>query len=182
MGFKPYVSELSLALSSIDELAWKAALKQLKMPGRIYVAGNGGSAAVAEHLCCDVMKGTRHVDYPIIRAISLVSNMPLYTAISNDLDFKHAVAYQIECLAEEGDTVVLISSSGKSQNIVNAAYRAKSKKCIVIGFTGFTGGQLRDIADISLHVESNNYGIIEDAHQAIMHSLSQAISVERNAE
>jgi D-sedoheptulose 7-phosphate isomerase len=149
--------------------------------GQIFVAGNGGSAAIAEHLCCDWTKGTACEGHPIISSRSLTANNALYSAIANDYGFESVFDTQIDFFAREGDLLIAISSSGNSANIVNAAQRAKKIGLFVAGFTGFKGGKLREIADASIHVPISNYGIVEDAHQSVMHVIAQYIACQRDS-
>jgi len=146
----------------------------------VYVAGNGGSAAIADHLCCDWTKGTFHQSFKTLKTFSLASNVPILTALANDLSYEEVFAKQLEFYCKAGDAVLLISSSGNSPNIVKAAAAAKKIGAPVIGLTGFEGGQLKKSCDISLHVPFNNYGIVEDCHQSLMHILAQYIARGRD--
>jgi phosphoheptose isomerase len=147
----------------------------------VFVVGNGGSSAIAEHLCCDWTKGTACEGHPIISSRSLTANNALYSAIANDYGFEAVFDTQIDFFAKRGDLLIAISSSGNSPNIVNAAKRAKELSMLVAGFTGFQGGTLREIADVSIHVPISNYGIVEDAHQSVMHVIAQYIACQRDA-
>ena len=147
---------------------------------QIFVVGNGGSAAIAEHLCCDWSKGTNCANYPAISSRSLTSNVALYSAIANDYGFDHVFDTQLEFFARPGDLLIAISSSGNSSNVLNAVNRAKESGIFVVGFTGFSGGKLAQIADASVHVSTHNYGIVEDAHQAVMHIIAQYIACRRD--
>jgi phosphoheptose isomerase len=100
--------------------------------------------------------------------------------LANDLGYENSISQQVEMMAEPGDVIVLISSSGNSLNVVKAAETARAKEVSVVGLTGFTGGKLRDLAEISLHVPIANYGIVEDAHQILMHVISQYLSQSTN--
>lgn len=173
-----YASVLHCALLGIDEGALDAAFDRIKesrrMGGTVYVAGNGGSAAIAEHLMCDFMKGSN------IKVQSLVSNVAMLTAMANDLDYQDIFAAKLKMVgASSRDVLILVSSSGMSPNIVRAIEYAKELSIPVIGLSGFNGGILRDECDVSLHVPVHNYGVIEDAHQAIMHVLAQWALVVR---
>ena len=142
--------------------------------------GNGGSAAIADHLCCDLGKGTHHHNHPAINAQSLVANMPMYSAIANDFGFERVFEAQIDMIGRSGDVLIAISSSGNSPNILNAVEAARARGMTTIGLSGFDGGRLRESAEVSLHVDDHNYGIVEDAHQAIMHVLAQYIACKRD--
>lgn len=141
----------------------------------VLVAGNGGSAAIANHLTCDMSKGTYPTEH--IRVISLSCNTPLITAIANDLGYDQTFVHQAKLISPEycSDVLILISSSGNSPNIIAAARWAKEADIKIIGFTGFEGGELKKLADISIHIPSNNYGIVEDCHSIAMHAIAQYI-------
>lgn len=147
---------------------------------QIFVVGNGGSAAIAEHLCCDWSKGTNCTGHPVISSRSLTANSSLYSAIANDYGFEHVFDTQLDFFAREGDVLIAISSSGNSPNVLNAVSRAKELRIFVAGFTGFTGGKLVELADASVHVPTHNYGIVEDSHQAVMHIIAQYIACRRD--
>lgn len=147
---------------------------------KIFVVGNGGSAAIAEHLCCDWSKGTSCRGYSAISSHSLTSNVALYSAIANDYGFEHVFDTQLDFFARQGDVLIAISSSGNSPNVLNAVARAKELGVFVAGFSGFSGGKLAELADASVHVATNNYGIVEDAHQAVMHIIAQYIACRRD--
>lgn len=153
---------------------------QSKYAPHIYTFGNGGSASIADHMACDWMKSTYRPGKPNLRVISLVCCGPLMTALSNDYGYEETGSRQIQWLCDKGDTVVLISSSGTSKNIVKAAEEAKRKECTLIGFTGNAqnsdGGPLRKWADLSVHCESTDYGVIEDYHSQVMHAVVRAIN------
>lgn len=175
--FSAYRNSLQDALATVDPRAIDAACELLlavrTQGGTVFVAGNGGSAAIADHLCCDWMKGSSTTSGIPLKVVSLVSNVPLLTAYANDTSYERALAAQLEILARPGDLVVLISSSGKSPNILQVADAAKERGIRTIGLTGFSGGGLRDRVDVSLHVTFDDYGVVEDAHQTLMHVLAQ---------
>lgn len=178
-----YINAYIRGMSALDRIEFSKALDAITKAAffkkNIYVAGNGGSAAISEHLCCDFMKGTKvKLHHHRIKPISLSSNLPLITAIANDISYEDTISYQIESIMEGGDVLILISSSGNSPNIVKAASAAKEIGTI-IGLTGFTGGKLMEMADVKLHIPISNYGVVEDCHQSIMHLISQTIAKDR---
>lgn len=173
-----YAAQLSSSLQSISqENLEKARLLLIQVrnaKGRIFAAGNGGSGAISEHLGCDWHKGIHHKHLPGLKVHSLVSNSSLLTAVANDFGYDKSFSYQLEMAQlTPKDAVVLISSSGNSPNIIQAAEHAKSCGCPVLGLTGFSGGKLKQISDIAIHVPYDNYGLVEDAHQVVMHVLAQ---------
>lgn len=182
---RQYASALKSALDEVDsaevERLSSAILDCAGQGRQIFVAGNGGSSAIAEHLCCDWTKGTACEGHAIIASRSLTANNALYSAIANDYGFESVFDTQIDFFGKEGDVLIAISSSGNSPNIVNAATRAKELGLFVAGFTGFKGGKLREIADASIHVPISNYGIVEDTHQSVMHVIAQYIACRRDS-
>jgi D-sedoheptulose 7-phosphate isomerase len=174
-----YTNALSTALLSID---WRqlnlavAEIESARMRGaRLWVAGNGGSAAIADHLLCDWVKGTFIPSQPPIRVHSLVSDTALLTACANDFGYDSSFSRQIEMQAQPGDVLICISSSGNSANILVALRKASSMGLKTIALTGFGGGESVRLADISLHVAAHNYGVVEDCHQILMHNIAQYI-------
>lgn len=183
---KEYVANLSQTLDQIPPQAMEDAVSLLKTclkeGKRIYVCGNGGSAAIADHLCCDWTKGSRIGQEPTLRTHSLVANGALMTALANDYGYEETFSTQIDMYGESGDVLVAISSSGNSPNIVKGVEMAQKRGMKVLGLSGFAGGKLAELADISLHANFPNYGLVEDCHQMLMHVLSQYLvrSLEEN--
>jgi len=130
------------------------------------VMGNGGSAATASHIATDWSKTAERIGKPLIRCMSLNDNTAFMTAIGNDLGYAELFSRQLQNLLNRGDLVVIISGSGNSPNVIKAAEYARKTGAKTIAMTGFTGGKLRQMADICLHVDSDQYGVIEDMHMA----------------
>ena len=103
----------------------------------------------------------------------------MITAIANDLDYGEVFAYQLKSFARPGDVLITISSSGDSENVVRAVQWARDNGVRTIALTGFTGGRTAKLAEVNLHVEADNYGVIEDVHQSLMHVLAQFIRMAR---
>jgi D-sedoheptulose 7-phosphate isomerase len=150
--------------------------------GLVYSCGNGGSAAIANHLVCDHSKLVRTDTQLNSRVVSLSSTVEIITAIGNDISFDEIFVYQLRVLAKPGDALITISSSGNSENIVTAAQWAKDNAIPVISMTGFSGGRSAEIADVNLHVREENYGVVEDIHQSLMHILAQYIRQDHMTE
>jgi len=130
---------------------------------KVIAAGNGGSAAVVLHMTEDLMKLRG------IRAMAPLSG-PMLTCIGNDLGFERVFSFPVSMLADPGDVVVVVSSSGNSPDVVLAAKEAKDRKCSVVTFTGMSlGNQLRKIGDVNFYVPSQSYGQVESAHATLMH-------------
>ena len=172
-----YFDRMAKASATIDRAQVEKAAKlldQVAVAGkRIYSCGNGGSAAIANHLVCDCMKGIRTESNLRPQVVSLSSNIEIMTAISNDIGYDQVFRFQLESLAQPGDLLIAISSSGGSPNIAEVMVWAGENGVATIAMTGFSGGKAREIADVSLHVDCDNYGIIEDLHQSLMHLLAQ---------
>jgi phosphoheptose isomerase len=141
--------------------------------GTVWVAGNGGSAAIADHTVCDCSKGTHVEGYAPLRTISLASNVPMLTALGNDISYDAVFSEQLKYYLTGEDALLVVSSSGNSLNVVNACEYANARGVPTIAFVGFKGGRLKEIATHVVHVEVENYGIVEDTHQSLIHCLTQ---------
>ena len=139
---------------------------------RIYICGNGGSAAIADHFVCDFMKGLGTGTELRVKINCLNSNIPIYSAISNDIEFEEVFSYQINAMAEANDLLITVSSSGNSENIFRALVKANELNMRTIAFSGFDGGR-SNCSDIHINVPATNYGIIEDAHHFLLHMIVQ---------
>ena len=181
--FDGYAAELARAVSSVDPAALDRAAGILAdaydRGARVFSCGNGGSAAIANHLQCDHIKGIRNGTDLTPRVLSLSNNVELLTAIANDLAFDEVFAYQLRSQAAPGDVLIAISSSGRSPNIVRAVTWARENGVYTIALTGFDGGDARRLADVALHADITNYGVVEDLHQSLMHALAQYIRQSR---
>ncbi|MBT6442142.1 MAG: SIS domain-containing protein [Alphaproteobacteria bacterium] len=172
-----YVGQLARAAGSIDQDRLADAsdlLDDTFQQGKwLYVCGNGGSAAIANHLLCDYAKCIQTDTNVRPRVISLSANLEMITAIANDIEYDDCFSYQLATTGQPGDVLMTISASGDSENIVRAIKWASENGMHSIALTGFNGGRSAELASINLHVDGDNYGIIEDAHQSIMHILAQ---------
>lgn len=174
-----YFAKVKEAAASVDREKLQQAAAILagvyRAGGMVYSCGNGGSAAIANHLVCDHCKLIRTDTQFSSRIYSLSATVEIITAIGNDLSYDEIFVYQLRCLAKPGDALITISSSGDSENIVRAAVWARENGIPVIAMTGFSGGRSAALADVNLHVSADNYGVIEDVHQSLMHLLAQYI-------
>jgi len=177
-----YFEEVGKAAATVDGAKFTQAIDILTsvytVGGTVFSCGNGGSAAIANHLVCDHCKLVQTDTQLTPRIVSLSTTVEMITAIGNDLSYDEVFDYQLKSLAKPGDALITISSSGDSENIVRAATWAKANGIPVISMTGFTGGRSAEIADANLHVTADNYGVIEDVHQSLMHILAQYIRHE----
>lgn len=143
----------------------------------IFACGNGGSAAIANHLACDHLKGVQ-LDTSLRPKVVSLAHLELLTAIANDVAFEEVFVYPLRTMAEPGDVLMTISASGNSENIVRSVIWARENGVRTIAFTGFDGGRSGHLADVNLHVNAFNYGIVEDIHQSLMHCLAHSVRMQ----
>ena len=179
-----HLSLINIGFASIDHEMFRRAaeciLTAIEQGKTIYTAGNGASAAIAQHWACDYTKGCSNLETGFKpKVISLSANIPLMTAISNDISYDEVYSYQLERLANPGDVFISISSSGNSPSVVRACEVAVDKGMGVIALTGFTGGKTRELAHYPLHVDIQEYEATEDVHQAIMHMIAKYIRAKK---
>jgi len=141
---------------------------------QIFTAGNGGSAATAIHFAADFGKNVAGPNDKHPRIMSLCCNTAALTALGNDCGYENTFSFQLRSLMNPGDLVVLVSASGNSPNIVEAAKVAKAGGASVIGLSGFSGGKLKELADVSIHVPCDVYELVEDAHSFFCHAIVTA--------
>jgi D-sedoheptulose 7-phosphate isomerase len=142
---------------------------------RVYLFGNGGSAATASHMANDLNKQCAVDGVPRFRAIALNDNVPTMMAWANDQDYGDILAEQLANHLESGDLVVLISTSGNSPNVVRGAEFARRQGATVIGFTGPNGGLLAQHTHVCVRVPSADIGQQEDVHLVLNHTIGAAI-------
>jgi D-sedoheptulose 7-phosphate isomerase len=156
-------------------------LNQARVEGkRIFVMGNGGSAAMASHFACDLGKGTVQEGETRFKVISLNDNVPLLTAYANDVGYEAVFAEPLASLAEPGDVAMAISSSGNSPNVLRAMEVARERNLATVGITGFEGGQLKDKVDVCVIApadphDPNGMQLVEDAQWVVLHAIFVAI-------
>ncbi len=160
-----------LDLNSVAKLA-RAVVEAQEHGRNIFVIGNGGSAATASHWATDLSKTAAVTGRPLLKCLSLTDNVSLITAIGNDLSFDDIFSRQLENLLEPQDIVILISGSGNSPNLIKAAKFARLRQAQTVALLGFDGGKLKGLADICVHIKSDQYGVIEDLHLSVGHILT----------
>ena len=163
-------------IESIEKAA-ESLIGSINAGGKILWCGNGGSAADAQHLATELMGGMSDHDRMPIPSIALTTDSSFITAWSNDTDFDSIFSRQVQGLGKEGDVLVGISTSGNSENIINALKQAKYKNLKTIAFTGKTGGNLDEIADITIKVPSDNTQRIQESHIMIGQILCSLIEL-----
>lgn len=174
-----YINNLKNGLSQLPDEDLTIVFKQIEDAllnyRDIFVCGNGGSASISEHLSCDHSKGIATNTRFFPRVHSLSSNMSLLTALANDNGYEEVFSAQLLLQAKKDDLLIVISSSGNSLNIIRALEVANALQMKTVALTGFNGGKAKEIASYNLHIPVNNYGIVEDSHQILMHILAQYI-------
>ena len=146
----------------------------LRSGGTLYFAGNGGSAADAQHIATEYVVRYQ-TNRPAMRAVALTTDTSLLTACANDLGFDEVFARQVEALARPGDLLVLHSTSGESPNVIRAAQSAKARGVAVVALLGRGGGQLKDLADVALVVPAEETARIQELHLAIEHVICDLV-------
>jgi len=181
-----YLSELETvvrALSRPDiEAVAAALLRAWRERRQVFILGNGGSAATASHMMNDLNKFVSVPGRPRFRAIALTDNMPWLTAVGNDQSYAEVFVEQLENLLQPGDTVIAISASGNSPNVVRAVEYAQAHDATVIGLCGRPGGRLAELADLRVIVPSDRIGQQEDGHLILNHTLAFALRAQLEQE
>ena len=177
-----YKQEYTRAMESVDASLLQVVVdlfeKTYIQGSKAIVCGNGGSASIANHMVGDHGKIIQTDTNITARVISLCSNTEIMTAVANDISYDQIFSYPLRSLGSPGDVLLTISGSGESKNIINAILVAKELNMKVVCFTGFSGGKSAQLADINLHVNSENYGVVEDIHQALMQIISQYVRMK----
>mgnify|MGYP004469113013 CR=1 FL=1 len=157
------INEINNAMNLIE--------KTFYQESNIFIFGNGGSSATASHYQNDFNKGISEYTDKKFRFQCLNDNIPTVMAIANDIGFDEVFRFQLKGKLSKDDIIIAISGSGNSKNVLNAVEYAKSKGNAVIGITGFNGGKLKELSDISLHVPVNSMQITEDIHMIFDHMI-----------
>jgi D-sedoheptulose 7-phosphate isomerase len=160
-------------IPSIEE-ASKLAIATLRNGNKILLCGNGGSAADAQHIAAE-LTGRYKTERRGLPGIALTTDTSALTAIANDYGYDRVFDRQVEALANKGDLLIGISTSGNSANIISAFKVAKEMGCQTIGLSGRDGGKMNEVCDINLVVPSNDTPRIQEMHILIGHTICQAI-------
>ena len=149
-------------------------IETLKAGRKILICGNGGSAADAQHMAGELV-GRFLKDRPPYRAIALTTDTSTLTALANDYGYEAVFSRQVEALADAGDALVALSTSGDSPNILQAVESAKALEAVTIGLSGQDGGKLKELADICLCAAAHDSPSIQEAHGVVIHILCALI-------
>jgi D-sedoheptulose 7-phosphate isomerase len=177
--FKNHI-EVANSLSYLTDLvatSAKICINCLKNEGKILIFGNGGSAADAQHFAAELV-GRYKVNRKGLSALALTTDSSTLTAIGNDFGYKSLFDRQVAALANEGDVLIGISTSGKSINVINALKLGSQLQCKTIGFSGNDGGQMNKICDINLVIPSKDTPRIQEMHIVLGHTICHLIDLE----
>lgn len=168
-----YLARLSAAVDALPrdrlELLGEMLFRAYENEKQVFTLGNGGSASTASHMAADLAKNTIGPNMRRFRILSLNDNTSIMTALANDMGYENVFCEQLMNLITAGDLLVVISASGNSENVLKAMSYAQERSAQVVGLLGFDGGRAAAIADLSIIVPSDHYGVIEDAHLIINH-------------
>ena len=176
--FNKYISNLNDILKDIDPKQLEKLShffeNLIKTKKRIFIAGNGGSASTASTMTNDLGFDLYKKKGKFVNFQSLVDNVSIMTAISNDTGYENLFLNQLKMHHKIGDHLLVISASGNSKNLISAIKFVKKRKGKIISFLGFDGGKVKKYSDILIHLktEKGDYGPVEDAHLIINHVLS----------
>jgi D-sedoheptulose 7-phosphate isomerase len=178
-GYANYVIGLKRTL---DKLPWDRVeqvldvLDAARLAGRqVFIFGNGGSASTATHMAADLTKNTAIPGTPRLRTLSLNDNMALFSALGNDLGYESVFAEQLRTLLQAGDVVIAISASGNSPNVLKAIDVAVEGGATTVGLSGYAGGKLSKVVDISIVAENDVIEQVEDIHLILEHIITSAM-------
>jgi len=185
MSGLPHLSELArVAAHSADSLAAPVAKYAdlvracLKSGGKLMYAGNGGSAAHAQHIATEYVIRYQPVQRRAVAAMALSTDSSLLTAGGNDLGFEQIFSRQVEALGRAGDLLVLVSTSGNSANLLRAAEKARERGLLIVGLLARDGGKLAKLVDLPIIVPTNDGAVAQEVHLAIDHHVCSVIEAE----
>ena len=173
-GFYDVLSHTTASDRAGAQLDLEPAFEQISLemaglkagPGKVMLIGNGGSAAIASHVQNDICKAA---GVPAL----VFTETSLLTALSNDDGYETAFDYQVGLFARSGDILIVISSSGKSENLLRASRTGAAKGCFVMTLTGFSADNpLKRLGDLNVYVPSSHYGYVESAHAVLLHAVT----------
>jgi D-sedoheptulose 7-phosphate isomerase len=145
---------------------------------QVFIMGNGGSAATASHLACDLQKGVGCYRDQKFKVMAVTDSIPLMTAWANDFDYSDVFAEQLSTWVQPGDLVIAFSGSGSSPNVVKGVELANKKGVVTVGISGFKGGRLASVAQHNIIVPSDDMQHIEDVHLILAHLIFRYVLEE----
>ena len=178
--FLSHLEVINLTIATMQEKLEQASLlvvETLKNGNKILLCGNGGSAADAQHIAAELV-GRYKSDRRGLPAIALTTDTSILTSVGNDYGYDRIFDRQVEALANKGDLIIGISTSGNSKNIVNVLKLGRELDCKTLGFSGYKGGIMNELCDINLIVPSNNTPRIQEMHILFGHIICQIVDNE----
>jgi len=178
-GYLDAISDLlgKVSVADIRKIA-DLVVTAYRSSNRVFLMGNGGSAATASHLACDLQKGVGGMSDRKFKVMALTDNIPIMTAWANDTDYSNIFAEQLATWVEPGDLVIGISGSGNSPNVIKGIEVARRKGAVTAGLSGFKGGRLAEVAEYNVVVPSDNMQHIEDVHMVLCHLIFRYVLEE----
>lgn len=180
-----YLDELSVSLEHIPlDQVYRLVnrLHRARMEGnKVFIMGNGGSASTASHFACDLGKNTAVDGLPNFQVIGLTDNMAMFSALANDEGYERVFVKQLQPLVKEKDVVIGISTSGNSENVLQAIDLANIVGATTVGLTGFDGGRLINMVDLPIHVPNDCIEQVEDIHLVLEHMVCKALREDYTA-
>ena len=161
--------------ATIDELV-DAIVNCYQEKGKVLFCGNGGSAADSQHLAAE-LSGRYYYDRPPLPSEALHVNTSYITAVANDYSYNQVYARLLKAIGNEGDIIIGLSTSGNSQNVIEALKVAKDKKMVTVGFTGEGGGKMAEYCDILIAIPSKDTPRIQECHMMIGHAVCQIVEL-----
>jgi D-sedoheptulose 7-phosphate isomerase len=181
-----YVTQLKSAIDQIPlervEAIGNVLYRAYRLNKQVFIVGNGGSAATSSHMACDLGKNTISPNRQRFRVLSLNDNVPLMSALANDLGYEYVFSEQLKNLIHPGDVLVSITGSGNSPNIVRAMEYARERAATNIAFLGFDGGRALQLADEYVLVPVRHYGVVEDVHLVLDHIFTEFFRARLDAD
>ena len=182
MFFSDYSKRLA---DTLDEVNWTSVLRLSKellatkiRGSRVFLCGNGGSAANANHIANDLVYAVTEHTGSGFDAVSLAANSAVLTCLANDVGYENVFSEQLAVSGRENDLLLVLSGSGNSENILNALTMAKKLKMRTAGILGFDGGKCKKITDCAVHVDVNDMQISEDIQLVVGHMIMKWLKKE----
>ncbi len=178
-----YFSMLKGAIDATDRKSIDTVIKLLQKAyeeeRQVFIMGNGGSGSTASHLACDFNKGLSYGKRKRFKVMSLNDNLPILLAYANDVSYENVFVEQLKNFFSPKDYVIGISGSGKSGNVIKAIEYANQNGGITIGFCGYSGGKLKEIAQYCVHVPIDDMQISEDLHMILTHLIMHVLDRQK---
>ncbi|MCC6523744.1 MAG: SIS domain-containing protein [Polyangiaceae bacterium] len=178
-----FLAEVRASLGEIDAASVEHIADLLaeawRSGARVFVMGNGGSAATASHFVCDLHGATR--GERTLGVLCLSDAVPLLTALANDRGYENVFAEQLVAHARPGDVAIVLSASGSSENVVRAVHTAAARGVHTVGILGFGGGKLAELVEARVVVRSTDFGVVESVHATVTHLLAARVRARVHA-